>query len=221
FICKVFIGDITDPLKEIKQNKEKYPELSDLVQKNFTIQRKGFRSNYSFTSGIWLPSNNLSIVGNHPSFGLQLGGRGTHHGVDITMQFRFLKSANLYTVKRNNTLYKRDHFFGGYIGLDYTFYFISKTKFDLGWMAGAGYDGFDIANSSDENHNNNYLKPLSISSFNANTGVRFNYYFNPSFYLGLQSRYNWINYANSGGTNLNGDAISIDLIIGVNHKRLY
>ena len=63
-----------------------------------------------------------------------------------------------------------------------------------------------------------YLKPLSINSFNFNTGLRFNYFFNARGFIGLQSRYNFINYGNKGGTSLRGDAISIDLLFGIAHK---
>jgi hypothetical protein len=76
-----------------------------------------------------------------------------------------------------------------------------------------GYDGFDVFTSEADIQN---LKPNSIGSFNANGGLKFNFYVNPTLYFGLQGRYNWINYNNKGGTSLNGNAFSIDFIIGGN-----
>lgn len=220
FICNVFAGNISQPEKEIKQHKEAYTELHDLLKKDLAKQKKGGSAEYTIISGIWSPTGNASLLGVHPSIGLQFGGRFDRHQIDLTMQVRFLKSANTYTVKRNNALYDLDHYFGGYIGLDYNYYFLNKTRTDLGIVAGIGYDGFDIANSGDNNQND-YLKPLTISSLNINTGLRFNYVFSPAFYLGLQGRYNFINYGTKGGSNLNGDAFSLDLILGFTSRPQY
>jgi hypothetical protein len=41
-----------------------------------------------------------------------------------------------------------------------------------------------------------------------------NYYFDPRHYVGLLARYNFIRYSNPGGTPLDGNAITLDLIVG-------
>jgi hypothetical protein len=163
-----------------------------------------------------MPTGDLTVVGNHPSIGFQLGGRDVYNQLDLTIQFRFLKSANTYLVRRNNILYESSSFFGGYIGMDYTRYLVSRQNFDFGVLAGMGFDGFDLFSS---NNNNQHLRPLSVGSFNANTGLRYNYFLSPTFYIGLQGRYNWINYNNTGGTSFSGNALSFDLIFGSNASR--
>lgn len=208
FICKVFTGEITDPVQEIKDKKETYPHLAAIVKKKEEGERTGNRSNYALLSGLWLPTGDLGILGNHPSIGFQVGFKGSHDQVDFTLQFRFLNSANKYYVSQNGSLFESSSYFGGYLGVDYTYYLLSKIKYEFGLLAGMGYDGFDVSQS--ENH------IASIGSFNANGGLKFNYFVNPRFYLGIQGRYNWINYANRGGTSFNGDAFSIDFIIGGN-----
>ena len=119
---------------------------------------------------------------------MQLGARNQRHQIDFTFQFRFLKSVNSYTVKRDGEEITLNNYFGGYIGLDYNYYFISTQKTDFGIVAGMGYDGFDISGSDYYNdyYYNDYLRPLTIGSFNANGGLRFNYYLSPDFYIGLQ-----------------------------------
>ncbi|MDB5276691.1 MAG: hypothetical protein JWR61_1646 [Ferruginibacter sp.] len=214
FICSVFTGDITDPATEIKHHAEEYPELAALVQQKEKEQRKRSRVNGAFLIGTWVPNGDLKIIGNHPAIGFQWGTRKDKQEIDFTMQFRFIKSANPYLIKRNNTMYQSDHFFGGYIGFDYTCYLLSNQKNDLGVMAGIGFDGFDVSKSNDQS-----LRPLSINAFNANGGLRYNFYVTPTFYLGLQGRYNVVNYCNSGGSSLQGNAFSIDLIIGGYHSR--
>jgi hypothetical protein len=215
FICQVFAGAITDPAFQIKNNPQKYPQLAILIKKKEAAQRNGIRSNVAFITGIWMPTGNLKIVGKHPSVGFQVGMRDTHNEFDLTMQFRFIKSANTYSVKRNNLYYDSDAFFGGYIGLDYTYFLMSEQKTDIGLLAGIGYDGFDVF----KGNNDQDLKPLSIGSFNANGGLRFNFYVSPTLYLGLQGRYNWIKYNNKGATSMSGNAFTIDFLIGGNKGR--
>jgi hypothetical protein len=215
-ICKVFAGEIADPVFEIKSNRQKYPAFVALQKQKEAAERTGVRSNYSFILGNWMPTGDLTVVGNHPSIGFQLGGRDVYNQLDLTIQFRFLKSANTYLVRRNNILYESSSFFGGYIGMDYTRYLVSRQNFDFGVLAGMGFDGFDLFSS---NNNNQHLRPLSVGSFNANTGLRYNYFLSPTFYIGLQGRYNWINYNNTGGTSFSGNALSFDLIFGSNASR--
>jgi len=186
-----------------------------ILQENEKAQRTGFRTNYAFLAGMWIPMGDLALLGNHPSLGFQVGARDNSNQLDFTLQFRFSKSANTYTINRNNGFYDLNNYFGGYIGLDYAHYLVNKINFDLGLFGGMGYDGFDITSS---NYNYDDLKPLSIGSFNANAGVKLNYFLTTSFYIGLQARYNFINYINHGGTSMAGDAFSIDLIIGGNKK---
>lgn len=216
-ICKIFAGEITDPLNEIKSNRQKYPVFAALLQQKESEERKGRRANYTFLVGSWIPAGDVTVVGNHPSFGFQFGGRNEYNQLDLTIQFRFLKSANTYLVSRNNVLYESSHFFGGYIGMDYSRYLVSSQKFDFGVLAGVGFDGFDLFNSN--NNNNQHLRPLSIGSFNANAGLKYNFFISPTFYIGLQGRYNWMNYNNTGGTSFSGNAISFDVIFGGNARR--
>ena len=217
FICEVLAGEIDNPVKEIRTDPVKYSSFANILAENEKSQRSGFRTNYAFLGGIWIPMSDLSLLGNHPSFGFQFGVRDNDNQFDLTLQFRFSKSANTYTIMRNGGYYDLNNYFGGYVGLDYTRYFVNKINFDVGLLAGVGYDGFDITS---DNYNYDYLKPLSIGSFNANAGFKLNYFLTTSFYIGLQARYNFINYVNHGGTSLNGDAFSVDLIVGGNNKKV-
>jgi hypothetical protein len=112
-------------------------------------------------------------------------------------------------------VYQSNHYFGGCIGLDYTWYLLSTSKNDLGLFTGIGFDGFDVANSTDKK-----LSPSSINAFNAYGGLRYNFYLNPTLYIGVQGRYNVINYCNGGGSSLQGNALSIDLIFGGYNMRM-
>ena len=211
FLCTVLAGHIYNPENELKLHKDECPELYALLKQSYINERNGARFTKAIIIGIWLPTKDLKVLGPHPSLGWSLGGGGRNDELDITFQFRFLNSKNSYEILRQNTLYPMHNYFGGYIGIDYTRYFIHQTSYEFGLLGGAGFDGFDITSY---NHHNDYLRPFSINSFNRNIGLRFNYFFNPHSFIGLQTRYNFINYSNKGGTSLHGDAFSIDLLIG-------
>jgi hypothetical protein len=215
-ICRILNGEIKNPEKEIKQNAGTYPEFAALLEENFESKRRQTQADIAIGAGVWLPTNNLSTLGVHPSFTFQIGVKDMRNQLDLTIQLRYLYSQNPYAVKKDEQLDSTDYYLGYYVGLDYVYYLVAKKRFDFGVQAGMGYDAFDFA---PEPYDYYYYDPyytshVTIGSFNANAGLRFNYYFSHSFYVGLLGRYNGINYSTHGGSNLSGDAVSIDLIFG-------
>ncbi len=213
FICNVLAGNLKHPETTLKANKTKYPQLYALVRKNYGDSRSHGAGVMTFSAGTWIPSGNLSILGTHPQFGLQFGGRGKNNELDLTLQVRVGRSSHYYTVLRSDSVYSRNNFTGGYVGLDFAHYFYTSTNFEAGLLVGAGYDGFDISGDTND-HNEDYLKPWGIGSFNFNTGFRMNYFFNPRLFIGIVAKHNYISYHNHGGTDMSGNAFSIDLLIG-------
>ena len=139
--------------------------------------------------------------------------------LDVSMQIRYLHSPSVYAVKKDDQFDSTDYYLGYYFGAEYTHYFVAKKRFDLGIEVGAGYDAFDFKEQPYYYYYDPYYynpNHFSVGSFNGNAGLRFNYYFTHSFYLGLLGRYNGIHNSTDGGTNLRGDAITIDLIFGFN-----
>jgi hypothetical protein len=213
FLCHLLAGDYPNPKDILIQYKEQYPELYALLQTSIVKEREEGGGVLNLIAGVWIPNRDLKILGAHPSLGFQVGGRGKRNEVLLTIQIRFLKAANLYRVRRQDSVYLFNHFLGGYIGLDYMHYFLHRTRYEVGIVAGTGYDGFDIAATS-EDDDKDYLNPISISSLNINAGLRFNYYIKPKLSLGVMARYNCIWYKNAGGSSLRGQPVSIDFIIG-------
>lgn len=216
-ILKTLAGEEKAPINVIRKHKSDYPYLYQLLRSADETERSSQQGVISLLAGAWIPTNNLTLLGSHPALGLQFGTRNKLNELDLTVQFRFINSANQYTIMRQNTLYPSTHFFGGYAGLDYIRYLLHGTDVELGWLAGAGYDGFDVATS--ENGDKDYLKPLSIGSFNLNTGLRFNYFLKSRASVGLIMRYNMVNYKNTGGTSFKGDSFSFDIVVGLNGQR--
>jgi len=162
---------------------------------------------FGFSAGGWLPLGDLEVLGNHPSLGFQWGFRHYQMEFNINLDLRFLKSRNEYAVLRDNQLYYDNSYTGGFIGLDYVYYFAGDARTEIGLLAGIGYDGFDL------NRDRIPAKPSEISSLNMNAGLRINLYTRGETYFGLQPRFNLIRYHNKGGTSFSGNAISVDLFV--------
>ncbi len=77
-------------------------------------------------------------------------------------------------------------------------------------LCGFGLDGVDVLDS-------NIIKGLgkeSIVTYNFNFGVGYRYYVNPSFYIGIQAKYNVVNYRRDDIITFSGHPITITLIVG-------
>ncbi len=226
FLCRVFAGSISKPSSYFAANKYSYAEINsyetslDAVQQNcFVAKRNGSSSTAHILAGVWVPNGNLAVLGPHPSVGLQFGRRNKMNEFDVTWNFRFLPpSRNTYTVVRHDTAYNRNYYDGGYIGFDYTRYVIHKASFEAGLIAGIGYDYFDAFNGlgGSSTYNGHNLIPYNIGSVDFNAGLNIKWFIHRRASIGIQAKYHCINYANPGGTDLGGNAVSIDLSFGAN-----
>ena len=214
FFCKVIAGEITNPDGYYQANKAALPTITQFINninehnnRLFIEKRDAPCGTASIIIGSWFPTANLKTLGNHPSVGAQFGYRTKLNEYDFTFIYRFLSpTPRSYSFIQQDTLVTSNYYDGGYIGLDYTRYLIHKKYFDAGVTSGIGYDGFDMGNSSDV-----YPSPGSL---NFNNGIRLKYFFHTSSFIGAAIKYNLIHYSNPGGTNLNGNAFSIDLSYG-------
>jgi len=215
---------LIDPVKEIQLDTiyEKTEFRSYYYQR---VDRYRYKNdlNLSFFTGIWIPSGNAKLLGNHPILGMQVGAHVQKMTYNLTLAFRLLKSKNEYTILRDGNIETTDRFFGGYIGIDIERELLKfgKNEFDI--LAGFGYDGFAsvLTNTEDDNPDNDVGH--SINSVNTNFGVGYRHYRSNKSYFGLQGKYNVVNYINTGGTNLSGDIITISLFFGgfSNNKKDY
>ena len=222
FLCKIFAGVITQPRATYNSQKEKYADLKtfeDGINKNnqfyFINQRNKKTATTGIMVGAWMPTGNLKLLGTHPSVGLILGGRNKKNEYDLIWAYRFLSpSMHDYQFLRNDTLYNSSHYDGGYIGFDYTRYIIHKTRYELGFTTAIGYDYFEVVDGMSGSNSGPDLNPINIGSFDFSNGIRLKYFLGPRSYIGLAAKYHLINYNNDGGTDMGGNAFTIDLIFG-------
>ncbi|AXY76618.1 hypothetical protein D3H65_22600 [Paraflavitalea soli] len=180
------------------------------------------RGHLALTSGLWIPTGAATVLGNHPYIGLELGTRGQRDRFALLLYFKFVNSKQPYLIKRNDQLYETKDFFGGFIGLDYGRKMFGNETHLFELIGGGGLDGFDVYHTSDEDKRDQ-MKPMSILTYNFNGGVQYSLFYTKrkEAFLGIQARYNVTNYRNKGGTNLQGNPITIGLVWGAASARRY
>ena len=222
FICRTLSGDITAPWEEFRSYPEICPDLEQVQQqlqacKNryFTDERSRPGITMAFMAGGWFPTHNLQVLGVHPSIGFSIGWRNRLNEYDLSTNYRFKHTTpQPYSYLRQGDLYTDNYYEGGYVGVDYTRYLVHTTRADLGLTTGVGYDYFSLLSSSADPSYYSYLKPFDIGSLNWNIGVRYKYFVRRNLFLGCLAKYNVIHYVNTGGTNLDGNAFTLDFTIG-------
>ncbi len=222
FICRTLAGDIADPEAALQADPQSCPritllqkDLGDYNNKVFTSRRDGRRGTAAVMVGWWFPTGRLQTLGSHPSVGVQLGGRNKWNEYDVTWSLRFgYPTPKTYTYMRADTLYHSNYYDGGYIGFEYTRYFVHRKHVDFGFITGMGYDYFSIADGWSMHPHDYALVPINVGSFDWNNGLRLKYFLKQKAYIGLTAKYHLIRYDNPGGTNLDGNAFTLDLSFG-------
>jgi hypothetical protein len=107
---------------------------------------------------------------------------------------------------------RTNHFFGGYFGADVERTLLRLPKHQFDFLGGIGLDGFDTIETEGQNSGTDDGK--SINSLNVNLGLGYKYFYNKTGFLGLDAKYNMVNYRNTGGTDLSGNTVTLGLTLG-------
>lgn len=213
--CKFYANILKNPITEF-QNNSNYNNTNVKKYYNNAVNKYKDKPDmhYCVFTGVWIPTGNAKLLGNHPLLGLQGGIRCKKTTYNLTMYFKFIDSQKDYQIKRNGKLDTTSYFFGGFVGGDVEreIFKFKRSQFDL--LGGIAWDGFDAVktNVNDDNPNND--EAVTINSFNINFGVGYKYYFLNKKYIAIQGRYNFVNYINKGGTNMSGNSLTLSLLVG-------
>jgi hypothetical protein len=215
----LFYANPSDSLvKALEHDKDHYSGLHDAYIKNKHPNVYQSRAIVNLYAGTWVPTGALALVGKHPFIGFRIGFARDRMRYFIDLNFKFLKSANDYYVPKGDSLYRTNHFFGGYVGAGISYEIFRNSSHCLDLQVSVGYDGFDAIAVKDGDS-----KPVvskSLGSLNVNGGVGYKFYFGEYTtieHCGLDIRYNYLNYRNRGGTPLTGGALMVGLVLGFNN----
>lgn len=173
----------------------------------------------SLITGVWIPTGELKAVGIHPELGFQMGAKYKKMNYDFVLVMKFVKSPEPYYARdknQNDSLVLTDHFLGGHIGVDVGRDIFVRKGHEIQITGGLAYDGFDVIESDEDQD----IKSSSASSYNISIGLGYRYYLTNSFYLGIRSKYNIVDYTLNGVVDYSGNPVTIQFIIGgVSNKR--
>ncbi|GAA4467381.1 hypothetical protein GCM10023093_23220 [Nemorincola caseinilytica] len=177
---------------------------------------------YGMTAGIWVPTDKLALLGNHPSFGFNMGGKTYKTAWDMVVGFRTNRAANTYMVYTEDSLYSTNYFFGAYLGMDVTHTLWQRGKHQLDLLWGIGYEGIQTLNEIDETRKGSSTIDHYLNIWYVNPGVGYKLYVRNKVrgetrkfsYLALQGRYYITDIRNRGGTDLHGNYCTIGLVYG-------
>jgi hypothetical protein len=172
---------------------------------------------YSFYSGIWVPSGQNELLGSHMGVGATFGLIQRGWQLDGNFGYRFISSKDDYDVMQDGSLRSTHTFSDLFLGVDLSHELIHFAGFELDALGGIGYEGLNAIASRNEE------ETKWLSTLNLNLGGRLKYYINAfqTIYIGVDTRYNWLDWNNEGGTALSGDAITVMFTLGFYPKPLY
>jgi hypothetical protein len=167
-------------------------------------------TDFGLATGYWIPTNNLSVLGNHPEIGLII--RSSLRPLFWRLNVRGLlnsKSLRNYNVLVNDTVKSTQYIYGiSALGINLGTEIYRHKWFcsDFSWSVGVS--GFDAIR---ENKKLN-IKGKSLGSFSSGPTVGFRFYIN-RFILNPEITYNFSFFNNSGtgATDLKGDALSLNV----------
>ncbi len=178
--------------------------------RNLEDNYKNRGTHYAGLAGFWRPLGANRILGDKPELGGIYGQMWGRWQWDLAVAFRFMNAEEEYVYREEGILDTTDYFFGMYAGVDigYDLYTSGNHRFEV--VGGVAYDGFQVRASESDYDSHN------ISSLNLNFGVRYKLFLSRyhDWYVGLHGRYNVIKYGTGGGSDLSGNAISVQLVVG-------
>lgn len=194
-------------------------DLSRLFWQAVKKAASGANRSWGFQTGVWFPLGSAKIVGNHPLIGCYVGGGFGKITAEFDMNFKFLKSRNVYIVEQDGVDYDTDHFFGGYIGLDVSVAIEKGRKHSFNLLSGIAFDGWDALEKDEAKG----VKAQGIFGHSVNLGLGYHRYYSTLGCIGIDARYNFTNFSNDGGTDVSGNAITVVLRWGFfgNISRIY
>jgi len=192
-------------------------------------------------AGVFVPQGHLSVLGPHLYLGGSTGWRFNKFMFNFALYGRFSNAPGDYTIKYKDTLYRTDSYTGGgYLGLDLGYALWQNRKHEVDVTAGTGMEFFDAVfgnkDSAVFNSGNVHLGvgyTLFIHHLKCGKYILKGYALrnsvqhrkgDPVFtdiygterysYLTFQVKYNFLDFANPGGTNLSGGAITAGIVYG-------
>ncbi len=179
-------------------------EYNEKLKENLSLPE----FNLGLSAGIWVPTGDLSIIGYHPSIGINLGAKTQNTYWDAIFEFRYGNAHQDVEITVRDSLVTTRNYQGGYLGLEISHIIKRFASETLEIFAGGGYDIIDIV--EDE------LDPQrqTFGSMALHVGIGYRLHFSNRSWLSIKPGYYFLNHKHATGSSLDGNALSLRLIFG-------
>ena len=214
FMCEFYQGEFDLALNRLKSDKFKDTRIQRYYYNAIDelLENRGNRKYWAMNAGTWIPQGDLEILGEHPMTGGSYGFKYDKYELDLTWNFRYLKSPNTYTVHNKDQIDSTDHFFNFYIGVNGAYEFKRAGSFSWLLLAGVGAEGFHTID--DETVSEDKKVVLWSPTGQLGFGTRFYFSKYRTWFITANIRYHFLGFDTDGGTSLSGNATSIGITIG-------
>lgn len=191
-------------------------KLHEFEREDWELRQTNMSMLLLANAGVWLPTGNLSRMGNHPSLGFLVGIGVGDWTFNMAMDFRFLNTPAEYLYYDPNTrsLQPTNSFFALLLGFDVRWEFLKVGQFSMLAAAALGYDL--ISHRAAPRYSG--LRPAYSDSLNLNGGLVLRYYFSPerAGFVELDARAHKVSYDSTGpgGDDLSGNYFTAVLAAG-------
>lgn len=170
-------------------------------------------SSISGFAGAWIPLGPLESMGIHPEIGLAYGLKQRQNLYELVMSVKFVKTPEDYLTRRDKHSkweYTRE-FSGVYLGFEYSRDLIPDRRDGPFFSIGTAYDAITTLPQDTDNK----IDASTSGSYNFNLGGGYRLFLNNRSYLGLQARYNIVDYTLKDLFDKKGHVLTIRLTYGV------
>ena len=203
-LCSFYAGDHETLFHNLRAGEFGGTVLQDSYDELLEETRSKGESGMVFYTGAWIPRGANVVLGPHPLAGIALCGRVGRVRIGAAGEGRWARASESFYVGQGGRVKPVRSFGAAYVGLEGGYELFRGGPFVFTALGGVGYEAIEALAG-------NWLK-----SFNFNWGPGLELHFGPQGVgvVGIEARYNHLNFATHGGSDLTGDSVTLRFTIG-------
>jgi hypothetical protein len=221
FLVKSYVDSTQTKLIELEDK----PYNNTVLQSLYTqYKRKIFQKpeyHIGLLLGSFTPLGANKLLGNKFTLGTYLGYKFGKNNLDLALDFKFGSNKNTYLVVSEGKTIETKLNTSMYLGLEYGRILKATNKSEFSILTGAGSERMTtVYADKTTNKTANFLWSPNLSG-----GIEYKRHFtkfqayNGLRYWALQARFNYMNFVNTGGTDVSGNGFSIRFIWGASDNQ--
>ncbi|NVO19410.1 MAG: hypothetical protein HXX13_06905 [Bacteroidetes bacterium] len=196
-----------------------FTKLGKTYQQNVGGELSEWLQNWGETLGAWIPYDKLNTIGPHPSVGVFIAVRNKKMIYSGAASLRFFRSWNDFQVMYKDSLYTTHNFMGLNFMLETGRQLIDWRRHELDLLGGIDLELMDVLNLKNDPATADDNESKYLASPAIHFGLGYRYYTKSDHFFGISSRYHLMNFNNKQGSNLRGNALTINLEYGFGENR--